>query len=241
MIPKVIHYCWFGGAPLPRLACKCIDSWKKFFPDYEIREWNEENFDVDRLPFTREAYAAKKYAYVSDVARFFILYHEGGIYFDTDVEVLAPFDDVLARGAFMGVQEPGCDGSRFLIAPGLGIGAEAENHVMAAMLKHYEKCHYLNEKGEVVSGTVCEHTTDVLTAHFGLLPKNEIQEVCGMTIYPSDYFNPFDDNTGVLKKTDRTHSVHWYAKSWTERPMWYFRITRLIHRLFGVNALAWLR
>ena len=104
MIPKIIHYCWFGGAPLPRLACKCIDSWKKFFPNYEIREWNEENFDVDRLPFTREAYAAKKYAYVSDVARFYILYHEGGIYFDTDVEIAASFDDILTHGAFMGMQ-----------------------------------------------------------------------------------------------------------------------------------------
>ena len=102
-IPKTIHYCWFGRNPLPSLAIKCIASWKKYLPDYEIKEWNEDNFDVNVIPYTREAYAAKKYAFVSDYARFKILYEEGGLYFDTDVEVIKPFDDIIARGAFMGV------------------------------------------------------------------------------------------------------------------------------------------
>ena len=103
MIPKTIHYCWFGGKPLPKSARKCIASWRKFFPDYVIKEWNESNFDVKMVPYTAEAYAAKKYAFVSDFARFWILHREGGVYFDTDVEVIRPMDDILERGAFLGM------------------------------------------------------------------------------------------------------------------------------------------
>ena len=104
MIPKIIHYCWFGHNPLPPLALKCIASWKKYLPDYEIKEWNEENFDVNIIPYTREAYAAGKYAFVTDYARFWILYKYGGIYFDTDVEMIRPIDDIIAAGGFMGYE-----------------------------------------------------------------------------------------------------------------------------------------
>ena len=104
MIPKIIHYCWFGRNPLPESAIKCINSWKKFFPDYEIKEWNEDNFDVNIIPYTKEAYEAKKYAFVSDYARFWILYHHGGLYFDTDVEVIKAMDDIIELGPFMGVE-----------------------------------------------------------------------------------------------------------------------------------------
>ena len=102
MIPKIIHYCWFGRNPLPESAKKCIDSWRKFLPDYEIKEWNEDNFDVNIIPYTQQAYEAKKYAFVSDYARFWILYHHGGVYFDTDVEVIRPMDDIIKKGPFMG-------------------------------------------------------------------------------------------------------------------------------------------
>lgn len=102
MIPKVIHYCWFGGNPLPNIAVKCINSWKKYFPDYEIIEWNESNFDLFSCDYCREAYDAKKWAFVSDYARFKILYEHGGVYFDTDVEVIKSMDDILQKGAFIG-------------------------------------------------------------------------------------------------------------------------------------------
>ena len=115
VIPKVIHYCWFGGNPLPELALKCIASWKKFLPDYEIKEWNERNFDVYQAPYIAEAYKLKKYAHVSDYARFWILYHYGGIYFDTDVEVIRPMDDILARGSFLGFE---CQEGTLLVAVG---------------------------------------------------------------------------------------------------------------------------
>ena len=105
MIPKVIHYCWFGRNSLPPLAVKCLESWKRFFPDYEIKEWNEDNFDVNIISYTAEAYRVKKYAFVSDYARFWILYHYGGLYFDTDVEVIKSMDDIIAKGSFMGCEK----------------------------------------------------------------------------------------------------------------------------------------
>ena len=148
MIPKIIHYCWFGRNPLPQSAIKCINSWKKFFPDYEIKEWNEDNFDVNIIPYTAEAYEAKKYAFVSDYARFWILYHHGGIYFDTDVEVIKPFDDILERGPFMG-REQGAfiknicgtsyNGNGFGVAPGLGIGATSGLELYKEFLKSFQE------------------------------------------------------------------------------------------------------
>lgn len=132
MIPKIIHYCWFGGNPLPESAKKCIASWRKFLPDYEIKEWNESNFDVNIIPYTAEAYKAKKYAFVSDYARFYILYKYGGLYFDTDVEVIRNMDDIIARGPFMGCEgeaKQPMDGSRdkamtLGVAPILGLHKE---------------------------------------------------------------------------------------------------------------------
>ena len=118
---KVIHYCWFGGKPLPRSAEKCIASWKKFLPEYEIRCWDESNFDVNAIPYTREAYAAGKYAFVSDYARFWILYHNGGVYFDTDVEIVSPMYDILETGSFLGVETR--NSSMITVNPGLGFAA----------------------------------------------------------------------------------------------------------------------
>lgn len=132
MIPKIIHYCWFGRGPLPELAQKCITSWKKYLPDYEIKEWNEDNFDVNIIPYTAEAYKAKKYAFVSDYARFWILYKFGGIYFDTDVEVIRPIDDIVERGNFMGFEtDPSLtndDASKASVAPARPGGEPQPRH-----------------------------------------------------------------------------------------------------------------
>lgn len=235
MIPEIIHYCWFGGNPLPKSAVRCINSWKKFFPGYEIKEWNESNFDVNLMTFTREAYEAKKYAFVSDVARFWILYHEGGLYFDTDVEVVASFDDILLKGAFMGVETPSDEIHVPTVNPGLGLGCEKENPVWKSILEYYKTLHYQDEKGQKIPGTVVTHTTEVLSKQYGLMPTNEIQQLEGVVVYPSDFFNPFNDLTGVLKKTANTRSIHWFSKTWIDRPMWYFWITRLLHRVWGTG------
>ena len=152
MIPKIIHYCWFGGNPLPPLALECIASWKKFLPDYEIKEWNEKNFDVNITPYTAEAYRQKKYAFVSDYARFWILEKHGGIYFDTDVEVIRPLDDIIAAGNFMGFEyDPDGENSPSRYAPrycfsvslGLGFGVEAGHPFMRKMLTKYENMEFI--------------------------------------------------------------------------------------------------
>ena len=118
MIPKKIHYCWFGGNPLPELAIKCLESWKKYCPDYEIIEWNETNFNLDSCEYVREAYQAKKWAFVSDYARLKVVYDNGGIYLDTDVELIKSLDRLLKNKSFFGTETTG------VVATGLGFGAE---------------------------------------------------------------------------------------------------------------------
>lgn len=238
-IPKVIHYCWFGGNPLPKSAHKCIDSWRKFFPDYEIKEWNEQNFDVNIMPFTQEAYAQGKYAFVSDVARYVILYSEGGIYFDTDVEVIKSYEDILEAGPFMGIETP--MGGREVwpwVNPGLGLGCDAGNSIVKAILDYYETLHYCNEKGERNPGTVVTHTSEVLR-EFGMLRSNAKQQVGSFIIYPQDFFNPWNDTIGKLTLTTNTHSIHWYAKSWLDSygPVRTWLMQRL-HRVFGTTILG---
>lgn len=235
MIPHTIHYCWFGHNPLPRSARKCIDSWRKYLPGYEIKEWNESNFDVDMIPFTAEAYARKKYAFVSDFARFYILYHEGGLYFDTDVRVIRRMDDIIERGAFMGMEQ------LFGVAPGLGLGAEAGMAIYKEMIDYYAQLHFADEAGNPLPGTVVKHTTDVLSRH-GLELKADLQQVAGVWIYPSDYFDPLDDATGRLTVTSNTRSIHLYSKTWVDNygPL-RNHATRLFHRLFGVDAAARLK
>lgn len=197
MIPKVVHYCWFGGNQLPDDAKKCIESWRKFFPEYEIKEWNERNFDVNCCDYVKEAYAAQKWAFVSDYARFWILYHEGGLYFDTDVEVIKDMSDIIAKGAFMGCETDN------KCAPGLGLYKE--------ILDYYEKIHFFIEGN--TTETVVTHTSKILKSH-GWVGNGEIEQIEGVTIYPPEYFCPMDYKTGKLDITPNTRSIHWYTASW---------------------------
>lgn len=242
MIPKIIHYCWFGRNPLPESALKCMASWKKFFPDYEIKQWNEDNFDVNIIPYTREAYDAKKYAFVSDYARFYILYHHGGLYFDTDVEVVKSMDDIVGKGNFLGIEldarpEEGLPPS---INPGLGFGTVAKENLFRDVLQYYANLHFIMEDGSLNQVTIVTHTTNLLLER-GLKPSNEIQLVDGMWIYPRDYFNPLDSITGKLAKTERTRSIHWYMNSWNQESPLRTYIVRWVHRLLGKNSLNWLK
>ena len=248
MIPKIIHYCWFGRNPLPQSAIKCIESWRKFFPGYEIKEWNEDNFDVNIIPYTAEAYEAKKYAFVSDYVRFWILYHHGGIYFDTDVEVIKPFDDILARGPFMG-REQGAfiknicgtsyNGNGFGVAPGLGIGAISGLELYNEFLKSYDSLKFKNEDGTLNTKTIVSYTTEILLSH-GLNDNNdELQELAGIWVYPSDVFCPMDHTqANKLKITQRTVSIHLYDCSWIDHNTISYKLHLLKNRLaryFGVE------
>ncbi len=227
-IPKTIHYCWFGGKPLPASARKCIDSWRRHFPGWEIRRWDESDFDINAIPFTRDAAAMGKWAFVSDYARFAILHTHGGIYFDTDVEVIAPFDDILARGPWMGWEK---ERNVIGVASGLGMGACSGMPVYREILDHYATLPFADTKGNILPGTVVKHVTDILLRH-GLILEDTLQTVASITIYPDEYFNPLDDYTGRLHLTPLTHSIHWYAKTWVGQSPLRILAARIYHRLF---------
>ena len=214
-IPKVIHYCWFGGNPMPELAKKCIASWKKFLPDYEIKEWNESNFDVYRTVYSAEAYRLKKYAHVSDYARFWVLYHNGGIYFDTDVEVIRPLDDILAKGVFMGFECPegtAEDNPNGNLAAGLGMGVYKGHPFFEQMVEYYERIHFVRWNGKS-TGNVTPHATKLLDYdHKQILPGG-IVCVNDLLIYPEEYFCPMNYTTKELTITANTRTIHHYMAS----------------------------
>ena len=205
MNTKTIHYCWFGGKMLSSDAKKCIKSWEKFFPSYEIKEWNENNFDINCCDYVKEAYHAKKWAFVSDYARFWILFHEGGIYFDTDVEVIKNMDQIIENGACMGCE------TFDKCAPGLGIGADPGLDLYKEILDYYNGIHFICEKEGMQ--TVVDHITRILKKH-GWIGDGKIQKIEDIYIYPPEYFCPMDYRTGVLNITQNTYSIHWYAASW---------------------------
>lgn len=213
MIPKVIHYCWFGRNPLPKSALKCIDSWRKFFPDYEIKEWNEDNFDVNIIKYTQDAYNAKKYAFVSDYARIWILYNYGGVYFDTDVEVIAPMTDIVDNGPYMGFEINNSTENKIAVNPGLGIGSPSRLELYKDILDVYSNLNFwIGSKINLYA--IVRITTDILTIN-GLKNVDGAQTVNGITIYPSEFFNPLDSLTGRLNKTANTRTIHWYDNSWS--------------------------
>lgn len=209
MLPKVIHYCWFGGNPLPELAIKCIESWGKYFPDYEIIEWNENNYDVHKIPYISQAYNAKKYAFVSDFARFDILYKHGGLYFDTDVEVIKSMDKIIEQGAFAGVEVPG------KVAAGLGLASPAASPIYKEILDSYKKSSFIKENGQNDLTTVVTRVSDIFKK-YGFTDENKIQKIADVTIYPVEYFCPKNYETGELNITENTYSIHHYDASWVD-------------------------
>jgi mannosyltransferase OCH1-like enzyme len=213
MIPHVIHYCWFGGKPLPKLAVDCIASWRKYLPGYEIKEWNESNFDVNIIPYTSEAYAAKKYAFVSDYARFWILYHYGGVYFDTDVEVIQPLAPLLEKGAFMGTENRiDRPGQQLRVNPGLGLACESGMPIYKKLLALYDERHF-NVDGKLDLTTIVKITSDFLFSK-GMRNSNEFQQVEGINIYPAEYFASRTNAEQIIKRTAHSYCIHHYARSW---------------------------
>lgn len=232
MIPKIIHYCWFGGGPLPQEAKRCIESWKKFFPDYIIKHWDESNFDVTANSFVADAYKAKKYAFVSDYARFAILYEYGGLYFDTDVEIIQPMDDIVSQGAFMGCElSPTVHDNTILVAAGLGLGVEAGHPIYKELLDEYQQMAFADKFGKPTK-TVVHVGTEVLKRH-GLQNTDQIQQVEGIWIYPKPYFCPIDYD-GHLHLSPCTRSIHYYAGTW--RSPFYNKMRKWTLQLMGVKG-----
>ncbi len=246
MIPKIIHYCWIGGKPLTPLAKKCIESWQRVMPDYQIKRWDESNYDFQKNKFMVNAYKQKKWGFVPDYARLDIIYNYGGIYFDTDVEALKPFDEFLKYPAFCGFE------SEHFINFGHGFGAEKGNKVIKQLMEPYENMNFNLDDNIIKLGTLytkidikdwCNRglalspfvQTHRLVNKCGLKQNNTRQSLDGIEVFPSSYFCP-KNNDNLPAKTEDAYSVHWFAASWLPwHEKTYNRVKDILRKILGKN------
>jgi len=227
MIPKKIHYCWFGTKPLPKIAKKCIASWKKYCPDYEIIEWNENNFDVNCCNYTKEAYQAKKYAFVSDVARLKVLIKYGGIYMDIDQEILKPIDSFLKYEAFCGFTTDE--------DIGLGILGSSENlDVFKEYLAQYDDIHFIMKDGKP-DLTIINDRFEQFCKKYGFVLNNTLQTIRGITFFPSEYFYAKNHLTQKTKITENTYTMHHFYASWCTFKM---KVYICLVKIFGKKCVV---
>ena len=206
MIPKIIHFVWVGGNPLTPLAEKCIESWKNYCPDYEIKRWDESTFDINENQYCKEAYESKKWAFVSDYIRLKVLHEYGGIYMDTDVEVVKPLDEFLVHPAFSGFENTN------KIPTGI-IAAEKGNPWVKLMLDYYNDKHFINEYGslEIVSNVL--FMSELTSKNYKIDFNNKYQDLGDIVFYPLDYFCPYFSSSEVYA-TENTYTIHHFASSW---------------------------
>jgi len=226
MIPKIIHYCWFGKKKLPKDVKKCIKSWKKMCPDYEIIQWNESNFDVNCCKFVEQAYKAKAWAFVSDYARLKIIYDNGGIYLDTDVEVLKRLDFLLENDFFIGTQQ-----LERVYATGLGFGAIKNSYVVKRMLDEYENIVFESEKRENIA---CPYLNTRALKKIGFYRTDIIQKIDNCVVYPPKYFDPLAPGNSNNLLCEDTISIHHYTASWTS---WTNKLKRKIINFIGQDKI----
>ena len=226
MIPKVIHYCWFGNNPLSSEAIKCIESWKKFCPDFEIVKWDETNFDYSSCQYAREAYKKGKWAFVSDYARFKILYDNGGVYLDTDVELIREISDLLECDAFMACESgynrhedsffphKGAKGIGAEIASGLGMGCVKGFNSFGEIIRDYQEEEFLLDDALYNKATVVNRITEMFRKKGFERNVDRIQKIDEVVIYPRDYLSGIDNITGLSEITANTRAIHHGAGSW---------------------------
>jgi len=209
MIPQIIHYCWFGNTPKSDEIIRCIESWKKFMPNWKILEWNEQNFDINKYTYTQEAYKLKKWAFVSDIARLDILYQYGGIYLDIDVEFIKSLPEYFLECS-------GICGFEYTntIAPGLILGVEKGNEFIKKILDSYINEHfYINKRGWYK--TINTRITEQFEMD-GLKKNNQLQIIDGFHIYPSEYFCGYNTDIREPEITENTICWHHYLGSWSK-------------------------
>ncbi len=207
MIPKIIHYCWFGRGQMPALAEKCLASWSKYLPEYKVMVWNEDTFDIDAHPYTREAYQARKFAFITDYVRLWALKEHGGVYMDTDVEVIRPLDEFLDNPAFSGFAD------ETHIPTGI-MASEKNGQWVSEQLAYYNDRHFIKDDGSLDTTTNVAIMCDNMSKE-GFVLKNSRQNFKGIIeIYPKDYFCPKSYRTGKIHLTPNTHTIHHFAGSW---------------------------
>lgn len=227
MIPKLIHYIWIGGNPLPKLALDCIESWNEKCPDYKIKLWNEENLNIEECLFTKQAYENKKYGFVTDYLRLKIIFENGGIYLDTDVEVLKSLDELLSLNAFFGFENDEH------INTGAGFGAVKGCNILKDMMEQYEKTPFIKADGSF-DMTACPQRDTVVLRKIGLKLGTTIQEIDSIQFFPSEYFSPINYTTGIRKVTDKTFSIHHFMASWKdEKEVKQNKTRHILVKVFG--------
>lgn len=207
MIPKKIHYVWLGNGKKSELTEKCIDSWKKYLPDYEIIEWNEDNFDLNCNKYLKQAYENKKYAFASDYIRLYVLYEYGGIYMDTDVEVIRNLDCFLDNKAFSGFE------NNNYIPTGI-IACERKNRWIKYLLDDYNNISFIKENGTFDLTTNTVRITNTTKENYNLKLESSYQNLGDVVFYPYDYFCPKDWETGIINITKNTYTIHHFNGSW---------------------------
>ena len=229
MIPKIIHYCWFGRGPMPELALKCIESWHRFMPDYTYKLWNEDNFDVESVPYVKEAYEARKFAFVTDYVRLFALYTEGGIYMDTDVEVLKPYDDLLVLSGFTGYE-----GSKYKPPVTGTIASAPGGEWVKEQLDAYEGLHFLLPDGSFDMTTNTVRISRIM-GEGGFVQDGKKQVYKDMHVFPVEYFCP-RQTTGEMLITENTYCNHHFMGSWNDKAG--FSWKGMIGKIVGKNAMV---
>ncbi|MGD0711515.1 MAG: glycosyltransferase [Bacteroidales bacterium] len=235
MIPKVIHYCWFGKSAMPQLALKCIESWRNYLPDYKLKLWNEDIFDINSVPYVKEAYGAQKYAFVTDYVRLFALFREGGIYMDTDVEVLKSLNELLYLPAFSGYES-----NKYSSFP-TGIMASEKGGIwVTEQLAYYDGVHFLKPDGTYDMTTNTQTISRIMNENgFELNGKYQVYKK-NMHAFPKDYFCP-KTSTGVLKLTKNTYCIHHFTGSWNNPPNTMGKIKNfIIRRILGLKFADYL-
>ena len=227
MIPQIIHYCWFGHSEMPQLAKDCIASWQQFMPDWEYKLWNEDNFDVNCIPYTAEAYAVKKYAFVSDYVRLWALKREGGVYLDVDFETYKPFDDLLRWKAFAGFE-----GSKHLPVM-LGVCAsEPQGMWVNEMLRYYHNRHFVKDDGSLDLTTNVQFLSAKMREH-GLIQNGQAQDYKDLHIFPVEYFCP-RQTTGEYIRTENTYCDHLGLGSWSDKDQGW---KDMVRKIVGPKAM----
>lgn len=239
MIPKIIHLCWLSGDPYPAKIEKCITSWKQYLPDYEIRLWDTNRFPLQESLFVKQAYEAKKYAFAADYIRFYALYHEGGIYLDSDVEVLKSFDELLHLPYFVGAEKAGTIEAAIM-------GAEKGNAWVKKCLDYYRDRPFILPDGSLdihkLPEIMVEELSKTMQLRFIKLEESQKEESFTnpneVVILPDDYFSPklFDSREVII--TPQTYAIHHYQNSWfSPKAKIYYRSRTWLIRLFGYKVV----